>query len=242
MTREARTSRHHREYPPLAHLTAALACAEGDWPHDDWPGPYDPVSAHLLPPPYDEPRWFPRTPDVVVLRCGEPLDELPALLAALGAEPPPVLVISPVDEPAQVVGALREGAVSYLVDADYTPGGLTQALQGTALRHSALSPRACEALTEAAQRPDHGGGGPGARGGGPGAARLRALLSPRESQIMELMSIGLGASEIGRRLCLSEKTVRNNLSNVYAKLGARGGTDAVLMWLGIVRAMPGSLV
>jgi DNA-binding NarL/FixJ family response regulator len=62
--------------------------------------------------------------------------------------------------------------------------------------------------------------------------RLRALLSPREQQIMELLSTGLGAQEIGLRLRLREKTVRNNLSNIYAKLDARGSTDAVLRWLG----------
>ncbi|MGW2289587.1 hypothetical protein [Streptomyces phaeochromogenes] len=31
---------------------------------------------------------------------------------------------------------------------------------------------------------------------------------------------------------MSEKTVRNNLSNIYAKLDARGSTEAVLKWLG----------
>ncbi|MEV0735341.1 LuxR C-terminal-related transcriptional regulator [Streptomyces sp. NPDC050549] len=62
--------------------------------------------------------------------------------------------------------------------------------------------------------------------------RLRALLSPREQQIMELLSTGLGARQIGQRLRLSEKTVRNNLSNIYAKLDARSGTDAVLRRLG----------
>jgi DNA-binding NarL/FixJ family response regulator len=49
---------------------------------------------------------------------------------------------------------------------------------------------------------------------------------------MELLSTGLGAQQIGQRLRLSEKTVRNNLSNIYAKLDARSGTDAVLRWLG----------
>jgi len=46
------------------------------------------------------------------------------------------------------------------------------------------------------------------------------------------LSTGLGAQEIGLRLRLSEKTVRNNLSNIYAKLDVRGGTEAVLRWLG----------
>jgi DNA-binding CsgD family transcriptional regulator len=74
---------------------------------------------------------------------------------------------------------------------------------------------------------------------GEATARLRSLLSPRERQIMELLSTGLGAQEIGLRLRLSEKTVRNNLSNIYAKLDARGSTDAVLRWLGAASALRG---
>jgi DNA-binding NarL/FixJ family response regulator len=49
---------------------------------------------------------------------------------------------------------------------------------------------------------------------------------------MDLLASGFGALEIGERLSLTEKTVRNNLSNIYAKLRARGNTDAILMWLG----------
>jgi DNA-binding NarL/FixJ family response regulator len=51
---------------------------------------------------------------------------------------------------------------------------------------------------------------------------LRERLSPRERQVMELLTRGYGVSEIGQRLNLSEKTVRNNLSNIYAKLDATG--------------------
>ncbi|MDX3646334.1 hypothetical protein [Streptomyces sp. MB09-02B] len=47
---------------------------------------------------------------------------------------------------------------------------------------------------------------------------------------------GLGAQEIGLRLTLSEKTVRDNLSDIYAKPDVRGSTEAVLRWLG---ATPG---
>jgi DNA-binding CsgD family transcriptional regulator len=61
---------------------------------------------------------------------------------------------------------------------------------------------------------------------------MRSQLSPREREIMELLSTGLGAQEIGLRLRLSEKTVRNNLSNIYAKLDVRGSMEAVLKWLG----------
>jgi DNA-binding NarL/FixJ family response regulator len=94
---------------------------------------------------------------------------------------------------------------------------------GATVGHTYLSPAACAALREGVWRMPTGD---------EAMERLRALLSPRERQIMELLSTGLGAQEIGLRLRLSEKTVRNNLSNIYAKLDARGSTDAVLRWLG----------
>jgi DNA-binding CsgD family transcriptional regulator len=44
-------------------------------------------------------------------------------------------------------------------------------------------------------------------------------LSPREREILALITEGLGNAEIGARLSISEKTVRNHVSNVFDKLG-----------------------
>ena len=46
-----------------------------------------------------------------------------------------------------------------------------------------------------------------------------AALSPRERQILSLISEGLGNADIGERLAISEKTVRNHTSNLFDKLG-----------------------
>ena len=46
-----------------------------------------------------------------------------------------------------------------------------------------------------------------------------ASLSPREREILALITEGLGNAQIGERLSISEKTVRNHISNVYDKLG-----------------------
>jgi pimeloyl-ACP methyl ester carboxylesterase/DNA-binding CsgD family transcriptional regulator len=46
-----------------------------------------------------------------------------------------------------------------------------------------------------------------------------AALSPREREVLALISEGLANAEIGERLSISEKTVRNHLSNVFDKLG-----------------------
>lgn len=196
-------------------LTVAVACPEGAWPHPDWPAPDDPYVERVVP---SVARFAPgEGADVLILCCEDP----PAALREPWAADVPVIVISPRRDIETIVEVFRGGA-GYLVEGDYCTCMLSSAVVGATVGHTYLSPAACAALREGARRLP----------GGEAMERLRALLSPRERQIMELLSTGLGAQEIGLRLRLSEKTVRNNLSNIYAKLDARGSTDAVLRWLG----------
>ncbi|WLW54250.1 response regulator transcription factor [Streptomyces sp. YU58] len=201
---------------PVERVRVALACAEGEWPHDDWPAPDDPHVGRTvrLTPPFR----VPASVDVVVLHCDEPTHAL----RQLGTTGVPVIVVSPRRDTETIVEVFRDGA-GYLVAGDYCTCMLSSAVLGATVGHTYLSPTACAALREGARHQT---------AGGEAMERLRGLLSPRERQIMELLSTGLGAQEIGLRLRLSEKTVRNNLSNIYAKLDARGSTDAVLRWLG----------
>lgn len=197
-------------------LIVALACSEGTWPHSGWPAPDDPYverADHLSPP-----FRIPEGADVVVLHSAEPLDAMRELRARFA----PLIVISPRRDAETIVEVFRSGA-GYLVAGDYCTCMLSSAVVGAGVGHTYLSPVACAALREGARRQSTADDA---------MERLRGLLSPRERQIMELLSTGLGAQEIGLRLRLSEKTVRNNLSNIYAKLDARGSTDAVLRWLG----------
>lgn len=52
-------------------------------------------------------------------------------------------------------------------------------------------------------------------------------LIPREREVLDLVARGLTNTAIARRLTLSEKTVRNNVSNVFAKLGVENRSAAV---------------
>jgi DNA-binding NarL/FixJ family response regulator len=61
-------------------------------------------------------------------------------------------------------------------------------------------------------------------GSGPAAA---SVLTPREQEVMRLVAQGLTNRQIGRRLFISEKTASVHVSNVLAKLGAGGRTEAV---------------
>lgn len=53
-------------------------------------------------------------------------------------------------------------------------------------------------------------------------------LSRRERELLQLLCTGLGNAEIARRLSISEKTVRNHLSNIYRKLGVRSRAQAIV--------------
>jgi pimeloyl-ACP methyl ester carboxylesterase len=55
-----------------------------------------------------------------------------------------------------------------------------------------------------------------------------AGLTRREQQILALLHEGLDNAAIGRRLHLSDKTVRNHLSSVYRKLGVASRTQAIV--------------
>lgn len=64
-------------------------------------------------------------------------------------------------------------------------------------------------------------------GVGPVDAQADALTR-REGEIMQLLSSGLANAEIGRRVGISEKTVRNHLSSVYRKLGVGSRAEAIV--------------
>jgi pimeloyl-ACP methyl ester carboxylesterase/DNA-binding CsgD family transcriptional regulator len=53
-------------------------------------------------------------------------------------------------------------------------------------------------------------------------------LSPREREVLVLITEGLGNAEIGERLSISEKTVRNHISNVFDKLGVWTRAQAIV--------------
>jgi DNA-binding NarL/FixJ family response regulator len=55
-----------------------------------------------------------------------------------------------------------------------------------------------------------------------------AALSPREREVLKLITEGLGNAQIGERLSISEKTVRNHVSNLFDKLGVWTRAQAIV--------------
>ena len=54
------------------------------------------------------------------------------------------------------------------------------------------------------------------------------ILTAREKSVFELLIVNKSTKEIARELGISEKTVRNHISNVMQKLGVKGRTQAVI--------------
>lgn len=210
---------------PAGTISVNVVCPEGDWPNRSWLDEDDSIRIRQVHAPYDE--LASSQCHVVLLRSHNPAHDLPRLRRAMGGRALPALLVCPVADTEQITAAFGLGATSYLVDWDYGKWMLTNAIWSTAVGHTALSPVAAAALMRGVSaRP-----GPAADAG----ASLPQSLSRRERQVMDLLSLGCKVTEIGQRLSLTVKTVRNYLSRIYAKLGVDGRTEAVLLWLGARR-------
>jgi len=56
----------------------------------------------------------------------------------------------------------------------------------------------------------------------------KGILTKRERQVFELLITNLTTRQIASKLNISEKTVRNHISNVMQKLGVKGRSSAVV--------------
>jgi DNA-binding CsgD family transcriptional regulator len=63
--------------------------------------------------------------------------------------------------------------------------------------------------------------------GAPREVEVDAVLTPREREVLALMALGRTNRQIGAELFISEKTASVHVSNILAKLSARGRTEAV---------------
>ncbi|MBN6206401.1 response regulator transcription factor [Oceanobacillus sp. FSL H7-0719] len=56
----------------------------------------------------------------------------------------------------------------------------------------------------------------------------KQLLTKREKEVFELLVQDMTTKEIAQKLFISEKTVRNHISNAIQKLGVKGRSQAVV--------------
>jgi two-component system response regulator DevR len=155
---------------------------------------------------------------VVGIRENE-LSELGRLRALQQAHPDVrVLVLTRTDNDDALAAAMRVGANGYL-SKDVPAHQLVTAVHSIAGGHDVIDPvRAMRLMSR--QR-----SGEGAEG----SNDPLASLTSQERKILDLLAEGLTNRQIAERLFLVEKTVRNHVTRVLAKLGVERRTQAALM-------------
>jgi FixJ family two-component response regulator len=121
----------------------------------------------------------------------------------------PVVIASDDPTTEQVVAAIKGGALDYL---------------RLPLEMGTFARRLVTILAEAGQHAER-------RRREVEAQRSIALLSPREHEVLELLSAGCSNKEIARRLAISPRTVEIHRGNMMSKLGAGHPADAVRLWI-----------
>ena len=61
--------------------------------------------------------------------------------------------------------------------------------------------------------------------------QIEYKLSPKESKILQMISLGKANKEIAGSLYISDKTVRNYVSNIFKKLNVSNRTEAATYWI-----------
>src|SRR5436305_5608343 len=134
-----------------------------------------------------------------------------------------VVMLTMHGEEETIARALRAGAVAYLLK-DCASDQVAETLHAVAAGDTELSADLARSLL--AELP----------GPGPGPAPPSSL-SQREVEVLQMFADGLSTVEVGQRLFISAKTVKNHLASIYEKLDARDRTQAVLtaVRMGIIR-------
>lgn len=155
-------------------------------------------------------------PDVVLMDLRMPtVDGIEATRQIVDRVPDArVLILTTFESDSQVLQALKAGASGYVLK-DSSPTAIVNSIiavvSGEKVMASAVANRVLEMLTGTATPKEFYDG-----------------LTDREVEILRLLAGGIGNKQIAYRLKISEKTVRNHVSNMYEKLGIYDRTQAVL--------------
>ncbi|APV44064.1 two-component system, NarL family, response regulator LiaR [Dehalogenimonas formicexedens] len=155
-------------------------------------------------------------PDVILMDLLMPVMDGVAATKAIHDRWPDIriIVLTSFKEREQVDGALKAGAMSYLLKT-VSASELVSAIRGAMAGQSKLSSEATQVLIQEMRSP---------------AARDYDLTA-REKEILKLMVDGLPNTEIADKLGVSPSTAKFHVSNVLSKLGVSSRTEAVSLAL-----------
>ena len=151
-------------------------------------------------------------PDVVLMDLLMPVMDGITATAAIRRELPEteVVALTSVLEDASVIGAVRAGAIGYLLK-DTESDELRRAIKAAAAGQVQLSPQAAARLMREVRAPES-----------------PEVLTEREIEVLRMLAQGQSNKEIARSLAIGEKTVKTHVSSILGKLGVPSRTQAAL--------------
>ncbi len=166
-------------------------------------------------------------PDVVLMDLLMPVMDGVTAIGRLRRELPEteVIALTSVLEDDKVVGAVRAGAIGYLLK-DTHADDLCRAIKAAAAGQVQLSPQAAARLLREVKAP--------------AAEAPREALTERETEVLRLVAEGRSNKEIAQALVIGEKTVKTHVSSILAKLGVPSRTQAALCAVRTGLAAPGA--
>ncbi|MFT4938558.1 MAG: DNA-binding NarL/FixJ family response regulator [Paraglaciecola sp.] len=133
----------------------------------------------------------------------------------------PVIMLTTFDDHALVIEAIQAGAKGYLLK-DVSLETLVEGIQAVHCGQTLIQPAITQRIIEGLRGLNSNSGV------GFDSAAQPQTLSEKELEILRLMASGCSNKEISQVMFKSEGTVKNQVSNVLAKLGVRDRTRAVL--------------
>ena len=151
-------------------------------------------------------------PDVVLMDLLMPVMDGITAIGIIRRELPDteVIALTSVLEDSSVIGAVRAGAIGYLLK-DTESDELCRAIKAAAAGQVQLSPKAAARLMREVRAPDS-----------------PETLTERETEVLRLLAQGQSNKEIAHALSIGEKTVKTHVSNILSKLSVPSRTQAAL--------------
>ena len=151
-------------------------------------------------------------PDIVLMDILMPVMDGVTATGKIRQELPDteVIALTSVLEDNAVVGAIKAGAIGYLLK-DTNADELCGMIKAAAAGQVQLSPQAAARLVREVRAPDS-----------------PQSLTEREIDVLRLLAAGKANKEIAVALTIGEKTVKTHVSNILMKLGVQSRTQAAL--------------